>query len=73
MEQRLLMRASRLNGDVRSRVKTVEWRLTAESGVILRGTGIKITLGNMRLTSGRSKNANYCESSAVVKNVLISL
>lgn len=67
------MRVPRLNGDVRGRVKTVEWWLTAESGVILRETGTKITLGNMRLTSGRSKNANYCESSVVVKNVLISL
>lgn len=73
MEQRLLMRAPGLNGDVRGRVKTVERRLTAESGVVLRGTGTEIPLGNMRLTSGRPKNANYCESSVVVKNVLISL
>lgn len=73
MEQGLLMRAPRQNGDVRGRVKTVESRLTAASGVILGGTGTKITLGKMRLTSGRSKNANDCESSGVVKNVLISL
>lgn len=70
MEQGLLMRAPRQNGDVRGRAKTVEWRSTAESAVILRGTGTKTALGNMRLTSGRSKNANYCKSSVVVKKCL---